>query len=130
MNIIYTHIYHKRKHLETITIIIWKYINCRNVNKKIYIQKEIFTSMNYLNWLGSQSLRKKDYSDAIDIFTINSKLFPKSGNAFDSLGEGYKAAGKNTLAISSFKKSLSLNPPQNVKDNSIKHLKDLGVEIN
>ena len=36
--------------------------------------------------------------------------------------------GKDKEAIKSFKTSLSLNPPANVKANSIQLLKDLGVD--
>jgi tetratricopeptide (TPR) repeat protein len=45
------------------------------------------------------------------------------------LGEGYKQAGMKDKAIANLKKSLSLNPPAAVKANSLKLLKELGVEI-
>ncbi|MBK8424555.1 MAG: tetratricopeptide repeat protein [Lewinellaceae bacterium] len=53
--------------------------------------------------------------------------FPQSANAWDSLGEAYATKGDKENAIKSFKKSLSLNPPKNVKDNSEKFLKQLGA---
>ena len=46
----------------------------------------------------------------------------------DSLGEAYKVSGQDKLAVKNLKKSLSLNPPANVKANSIKLLKELGVD--
>lgn len=45
----------------------------------------------------------------------------------DSLGEAYALKGDKKNAIKNFKKSLTLNPPQNVKDNSQKYLKQLGA---
>jgi hypothetical protein len=64
---------------------------------------------------------------AIEIFVINTNRFPKSANAWDSLGEAYFTKGDKKNAIASFKKSLSLNPPANVKANSEKFLQQLGA---
>ena len=36
--------------------------------------------------------------------------FPKSGNAYDSLGEAYLADGDKKLAIANYKKSVELDP--------------------
>jgi tetratricopeptide (TPR) repeat protein len=58
---------------------------------------------------------------------MNTKKYPKSANAFDSLGEAYATKGDKENAIKNFKKSLSLNPPANVKANSEKYLKQFGV---
>jgi len=80
-----------------------------------------------LNNYGYQLLNNKDYDKAIEMFTLNTKRFPKSANCFDSLGEGYATMGDNKNAIANFKKSLSLNPPPNVKANSEKFLKQLGA---
>jgi len=42
-------------------------------------------------------------------------------------GEAYAAKGDKKNAIINFKKSLSMNPPPNVKANSEKYLKQLGA---
>ncbi|MDN5210999.1 DUF2911 domain-containing protein [Fulvivirgaceae bacterium BMA12] len=82
-----------------------------------------------LNFLGYQMLMKhKNYDKAIEYFKLNVKNNPEDANVYDSLGEAYKVSGQNKLAIKSLKKSLSLDPPANVKANSIKLLKELGVE--
>lgn len=65
---------------------------------------------------------------AIEIFVLNTKRYPNSANAWDSLGEGYFTKGDKQNAISSFKKSLSLNPAANVKANSEKFLQQLGAK--
>ena len=64
---------------------------------------------------------------AIEIFTLNTKRHPESANVWDSLGEAYVTKGDSKNAIANFKKSLSLNPPANVKANSEKFLKQLGA---
>ena len=49
-------------------------------------------------------------NDAISVFELNAKDNSKSGNAFDSLAEGYFLAKNNTLALEKYKKSFELNP--------------------
>jgi hypothetical protein len=80
-----------------------------------------------LNNYGYQLVNQQDYSKAIEIFTLNTQRNPKSANCWDSLGEGYALKGDKENAIKNFKKALSLNPPENVKANSQKYLKQLGA---
>ena len=63
-----------------------------------------------LNNLGYRALRKKEYKKAVKIFKLNTVLYPKSANAFDSLGEAYHRSKDSANAIISFKKTLELNP--------------------
>lgn len=81
-----------------------------------------------LNFLGYQMLGQQKYDKAIEYFTLNAKRNPKNANCWDSLGEAYKTKGDNKNAIKNLKKSLSLNPAANVKANSIKLLKEMGVD--
>jgi glyoxylase-like metal-dependent hydrolase (beta-lactamase superfamily II) len=48
--------------------------------------------------------------EALDIFKVLAELFPDSDIAFDSLGEVYMRKENTEMAITSFKKSLELNP--------------------
>lgn len=80
-----------------------------------------------LNTYGYQLLGQGDNDKAIEILTLNTERFPKSPNAWDSLGEAYATKGDKPNAIKNFKKSLSLNPPANVKANSEKFLRQLGA---
>ena len=82
---------------------------------------------NELNLYGYQLMNGGQQDKAIEMFILNTKRFPKSPNAFDSLGEGYATKGDKKNAIINFKKSLSMNPPANVKANSEKFLKELGA---
>lgn len=80
-----------------------------------------------LNNYGYQLLNKGEHDKAIQMLTLNTQRFPKSANAWDSLGEAYATKGDKKNAIASFKKSLSLNPPENVRANSEKFMKQLGA---
>ncbi|WP_431218081.1 tetratricopeptide repeat protein [Puia sp. P3] len=80
-----------------------------------------------LNQYGYQLLGANQQDRAIEIFLQNTQRHPKSANAFDSLGEGYAIKGDKKNAIISFKKSLSMNPPANVRANSEKYLRQLGA---
>jgi tetratricopeptide (TPR) repeat protein len=91
------------------------------MNKAIAIGTE-----NEINLYGYNLLTAGQHDKAIEVFILNTKKFPKSANTFDSLGEAYATKGDKKNAIASFKKSLSMNPPANVKANSEKFLKQLG----
>lgn len=80
-----------------------------------------------LNNLGYQMLNAKNYEYAIKFFKLNVANNPKDANSYDSLGEAYKTMGDKKNAIKNLKKSLSLNPPANVKANSEKLLGELNA---
>lgn len=80
-----------------------------------------------LNAYGYQLLAQGKHDQAIDIFRLNTERYPKSANTWDILGEAYFTKGDKKNAIMNFKKSLTLNPPANVKANSEKFLRELGA---
>lgn len=80
-----------------------------------------------LNAYGYELLGNGQHDKAIEIFILNTQRYPKSANAWDSLGEAYATKGDKDNAIKNFKKALSLNPPANVKANSEKFLKQFGA---
>ena len=79
--------------------------------------------------MGYQMLNQKQNDLAIKFFKMNVKNYPTDANVYDSLGEGYKTIGDNKNAIKNLKKSLSLDPQPNVKANSEKLLKEMGVKV-
>ncbi|MBK8226068.1 MAG: DUF2911 domain-containing protein [Flavobacteriales bacterium] len=81
-----------------------------------------------LNTYAYQLANGGKLDEAVRLFELNAKRHPTDPNVHDSLGEGYMMAGNKEAAIKSFKKSLSMNPPEGVKANSIKCLKKLGVD--
>jgi hypothetical protein len=78
-----------------------------------------------LNAFGYQLMNQGDVDKAIEVFTMNTKKYPKSANCFDSLGEAYAAKGDKEMAKTNFRKALSMNPEPNVRANSEKFLKQL-----
>ena len=82
---------------------------------------------NELNAYGYTLLSEGEKAKALSVFILNTQRNPKSANTWDSLGEGYVLNGDTKNAITSFKKSLSLNPPEPTKLNSEKFLKQLGA---
>ena len=63
-----------------------------------------------LNRLGYNYIRKNDFDNALEIFKINSVLYPKNSKVFDSLGEAYFLKKDTVKAVINFKKALSINP--------------------
>ena len=80
-----------------------------------------------LNNYGYQLLNAGDKDKAIEVLILNTQRHPKSANTWDSLGEAYATKGDKKNAIINFKKSLSMNPPANVRANSEKFLHQLGA---
>jgi hypothetical protein len=80
-----------------------------------------------VNVYGYQLLNQGKHDKAIEVLAMNTKKYPNSANAWDSLGEAYFTKGDKANAIKNFKKSLTLNPPEAVKANSEKFLKQLGA---
>jgi hypothetical protein len=63
-----------------------------------------------LNNLGYQLIRKNKFKEAIRIFQMNVEAYPKSGNTYDSLAEGYMDDGDKAQAVANYEKSLQVNP--------------------
>jgi hypothetical protein len=80
-----------------------------------------------LNTYGYTLLNQGDKQEAIRIFKTNVDRHPESANAWDSLGEGYALSDDKDNAIKCFKKSLTLNPNDGTKANSMTYLKKLGA---
>lgn len=64
---------------------------------------------NYLNSLGYEALREKNFDKAIAIFKINVALYPNSSNVYDSLAEAYMKSGDTLKSIENYKKSLTFD---------------------
>jgi len=65
---------------------------------------------NVLNMLGYYLIGKDRLDDAIKIFKLNVKEYPKSFNVYDSLGEAYMNQGDIRRAKRYYKKSIRINP--------------------
>ncbi len=78
------------------------------IQKKDSLDKTI-RERNFNN-LGYKAIRNKKYKKAIEIFKMNTKLYPRSSNTYDSLADGYLKMNDTVNAVLFYKKSLSINP--------------------
>jgi pimeloyl-ACP methyl ester carboxylesterase len=63
-----------------------------------------------LNQWGYDLLQSGNKVEAVKVFELNVSLRPNSSNAYDSLGDGYKAVGDTEAAIRSYTQAVKLNP--------------------
>lgn len=63
-----------------------------------------------LNMQGYTFMNAQAMESAVAIFELNTRMFPNSGNVWDSLGEGYMNSGETELAIINYEKSLEIDP--------------------
>lgn len=81
---------------------------------------------NEMNMLGYEMLTENRLDEALGVFKLNVREYPKSYNVYDSYGEALLKKGIKDSAIVYYKKSLELNPRS---QSGIKVLKELGIEI-
>jgi tetratricopeptide (TPR) repeat protein len=82
----------------------------KELREKFYGRAGYDFSERSLNGIGYELIGQKDYDSAIAVFQENAAQFPKSANAWDSLAEGYLAAGNKTAAAATFRKALAIDP--------------------
>jgi CubicO group peptidase (beta-lactamase class C family) len=70
-------------------------------------------------------LSLKNAEKAIHIFQLNTKEFPESWNAFDSLAEAHQKNGDYKRAIVNYKKSIHLNSDETYKASTIQKIEKL-----
>jgi tetratricopeptide (TPR) repeat protein len=63
-----------------------------------------------INRLGYALLQEKDPSSAVVLFKLNTKAYPDSAKAWDSLGDGYEATNDIQNARVAYAQSVELNP--------------------
>jgi len=94
----------------------------KELREKFYGRAGYDFSERSLNGIGYELLGKKDYDSAIAVFKENTAQFPRSANTWDSLAEGYLAAGNKTEAAANYRKALAIDPKFS---NSLEKLKQL-----
>ena len=80
----------------------------------------------FYNDYGYFLLRQKRYEEAITKFEKQVALAQDNANAYDSLGDGYRAAGRLEEAADAYRKALEINPEFST---SKKNLKEVEKEI-
>lgn len=81
-----------------------------------------YLSEDELNGMGYKYLAEGKSAEAIAIFKMNVRAFPKSANVYDSLGEAYMKSGDAAAAIANYKRSLELDASNT---NAVEMLKQL-----
>lgn len=93
------------------------------LNKKFNL--DVAPSESSLNSVAYTLLRSSDKVDeALSLFQYLVEKYPKSANAYDSLGEAYLTNGNDKLALKNYEKSLELNPDNRNAAEKIKELKN------
>jgi hypothetical protein len=82
----------------------------RELRERFYGRGSFDFGENVLNMFGYGLLEEGKTADAVAIFELNAEHFPDSGNVWDSLGEGYLAAGDSVRSAEAYEKSLALDP--------------------
>jgi len=94
-------------------------------NRDIYL-KHIPTLENILNTMGYDLMRKDDMKSALQVFQLNTELYPESYNVYDSYGEALLKNGDRDEAIKNYRQSLILNPDS---QSGKRALEEMGVEM-
>jgi tetratricopeptide (TPR) repeat protein len=81
----------------------------RTEKKKGY-QSEYNVSENEINNFGYELMNAGTLKEALEIFRLNTEMYPASFNAFDSYGEGLLKDGQKEAGLEAYRKSLLLNP--------------------
>jgi tetratricopeptide (TPR) repeat protein len=90
----------------------WKILRQNTVIKTDYQLREANIESG-INTQGLKFLELKKFDEAIEVLALNTRLFPKSWNTWDSLAEAYMQKGENHIATGYFKKSIELKPDNN-----------------
>ena len=82
-----------------------------------------------VNWLGYLFVMEQQYDKAYKMMKLNTKNYPTSWNAFDSLGEVLMIQGNIDAAIENYEKSLIINPQNENARKMIEQLKQKNKKI-
>jgi len=83
---------------------VYHYIKISNVFKT-----KVSPDEGFINYLGYHRMKIKQFKQSEEFFKLNVANYPKSFNAYDSLGDFYAVNGVKEKAIENYKKSISLN---------------------
>lgn len=76
-----------------------------------------------MNAVGYQLLKEKKIDEAIVVLSLNTEAFPKSANAYDSLGEAYLHNKNLEMAENAYLKAIEINPDLKSSIEMLKRIK-------
>ena len=71
---------------------------------------DVFQTETAVNETGYVLMRNQQAELALQLFEINTRVFPDASNTWDSLGEAHMTLGNENEAIRAYEKSLELDP--------------------
>lgn len=77
-----------------------------------------------INQFGYNVMGNGETREALKIFKLNTELYPNAWNTFDSYGECLSNLGKKDEAIAAYKKSLELNPNNDIAKFAISEIRN------
>lgn len=107
---------------------LWQQLKTKGYNRAIEtaeaLAKEqgITFSEDEINLWGYSLINQEKINQAVEIFKLNTHLFPLSYNTYDSLAEGYWHLGDYSKAISGYQKVIELQPDNTYAKGQIKKL--------
>jgi len=102
------------------------YKNAIEVATNLQKSKNIKFDINDINNWGYLLISQNKKSRALEIFRLNTVLYPKNANPYDSLAEAYGALGNKEQAVKFYQKALEVNPNYAYAKNARKILKAHG----
>jgi len=96
----------------------------------IELQKSqnITFGINDVNDWGYMLIGQNKKQEALEIFRLNTVLYPENANAYDSLAETYGALGNMNQAVKYYQKALKVNPSYANADNIRNMMKANGIK--
>ncbi len=76
-----------------------------------------------VNATGYALMRMERTEQALEIFQLNTRVFPDAFNTWDSLGEAHMNLGNNDEAIRAYQRSLELNPENTNAETMIERIR-------
>ena len=76
----------------------------------------------FYNRYGYTLLNQEKYAEAIKYFKKQVELNPENANSYDSLGDGYRAAGKLQEASKQYQKALDIDPNFEASKNNLEEV--------
>lgn len=80
------------------------------LQKQVGIIKPLCKHYGEFNTYGYVLLAAKNNAEAINVFKLNTFIYPETAGVFDSLGEAYEKTGNKKDAITAYEKVLQLQP--------------------
>lgn len=86
------------------------------LQSQVAILKPLCKHYGEFNGYGNVLLASKNYNEAVNVFKLNTMIYPDNTGLFDTLGEALATVGKKQEAIAAYEKVLVLKPgDENVK---------------